>query len=312
MHLILIRHGQSSNNLLEAAHGCGDLFNSQRCVDPPLSALGETQAALLGTHFGAQLVKSKRRVHLYCSSMTRACQTLQPLARSLELRPVVHPDLYETKGFYGKLSDRGPGRKAIEGRFDGYDASLIPESGQGEETMEEAWRRVQRVASMLRKWAEMSAEDVHIVVSHNDFLGLLGKLLLCPSSCELNAEAMTEPEEMFAHSYWPMNNTGIAHLILGVKPPPSAYPVDTYLLYWNRSDHLTEDVRSGVQFKNVGFGEAAAWARVGQGGSGFKPVFDECAVLRAPRPPLWSRPVCAFATGFVVAGMLAALGRLKM
>lgn len=33
-------------------------------------------------------------------------------------------------------------------------------------------------------------------------------------------------------------------------------------LYWNRSDHLAEHQRSGIQFKNIGFSQAAEWARV--------------------------------------------------
>ena len=67
MHLLLVRHGQSKNNILEASHGvamseranliapskamtlqaehgAGKDFNSKRCVDPPLSDLGKLQA----------------------------------------------------------------------------------------------------------------------------------------------------------------------------------------------------------------------------------------------------------------------------
>eukprot|EP00966_Prymnesium_polylepis_P230984 5345434-Prymnesium_polylepis.1 len=40
MHVVLVRHGQSENNVIEQAHGESDAFFSKRSIDPPLSALG--------------------------------------------------------------------------------------------------------------------------------------------------------------------------------------------------------------------------------------------------------------------------------
>eukprot|EP00913_Durusdinium_trenchii_P018814 g17681.t1 len=73
-------------------------------------------------------------------------------------------------------------------------------------------------------------------------------------------------------SEWEGRNQAQIRLI---TPPAGAYQVDTYLLYWNRSDHLGEHQRSGVQLKNVGFTQCAEWARVGQGGSHFDQKFEE-------------------------------------
>lgn len=296
MHLLLVRHGQSANNVLEAAHGAGDAFNASRSVDPPLSELGECQAQLLGRHLGAQLRRSRHRARLICSSMTRACQTIEPLARTLGLAPLVHPDVYEVKGFYDTSGEnaRGPGRAAIHRRFAGYDVSLIPEEGQGAERCRDAEARAKRVIALLREWAaaDPTNEGVVVLVSHNDFIVLLAKLLLVPSSHSAVPRG-DEPEELFTDSYWPMNNTGVSHFVLGVRPPPGAYQVGTYLLYYNRSDHLSEATRSGVQFKNMGFGQAAEWARVGEGGSRLWPLFVERETLNGCA----ARPAWALAAG---------------
>eukprot|EP00419_Tripos_fusus_P011192 CAMPEP_0172660584 /NCGR_PEP_ID=MMETSP1074-20121228/4145_1 /TAXON_ID=2916 /ORGANISM="Ceratium fusus, Strain PA161109" /LENGTH=297 /DNA_ID=CAMNT_0013476215 /DNA_START=49 /DNA_END=942 /DNA_ORIENTATION=+ len=288
MHVILIRHGQSSNNLHEAALGMCPEYHKLRSADPALSPLGEAQAEHLARHFAPQISNAKDRVRLFCSSMTRAMQTLEPLAKSLSLNPVVHPDLYELEGFF--LQDahaHGPKREEIMQRFAGFDASLIPEGGQEAETVEEAWLRVLRVASWLRKMAaEGQDDDIVVIVAHNDFIGQLSKQLLVPSiSTPEDKKALKHSENLFSESYWPMNNTGITHIVLGVKPPEGAYKVDAYLLYWNRSDHLSEELRSGIQFKNIGFGGAAAWARVGKGGTNVSPAFSEHAVVKSFSPP---------------------------
>ncbi|CAK9014613.1 unnamed protein product [Durusdinium trenchii] len=228
MHLLLVRHGQSENNLLEATHGAGAAFYCKRSVDPPLSKLGRRQAWLLGKRFGAQLKGSKQRVRLLCSSMARAMQTAQPLAQTLGLSVLVHPDIHEVKGFFGNEQALGLGRAQIQEQYPGFVANLVPEKGQGSETCAEACIRANRVIQLLREWARGSEEDVIVIVSHNDFLGLLGRLLLVPCGGAGDNVAM-EAEQMFHDSYWPMNNTGISHFILGVRPPAGAYQVDTYL-----------------------------------------------------------------------------------
>ena len=55
MHILLVRHGQSTNNVIEAELGDCPEFYQRRVVDPALSSLGERQAAALARHVGAQL-----------------------------------------------------------------------------------------------------------------------------------------------------------------------------------------------------------------------------------------------------------------
>jgi len=310
MHVLLIRHGQSKNNILEAAHGCGKTFNSKRSIDPPLSDLGKQQAQLLGVHLGGQLHRSRHKVHLFCSSMTRAVQTLMPLARVLDLKPTVHPSLHEVNGFYDTNGQkvRGPDRAALKALCPEFSVDAIPEEGQGDETGAEAWQRATQVVGMLNDWAmtDRYKDQVIIIVSHNDTIALLARLLMVPSG---QTAVSDTPEGLFPESYWPMNNTGISHFILGITPKPESYLAKTWLVYWNRSDHLSEDVRSGVNFINSGTFGAAEWARVGQVGSGLMPLFSECQVIRSGTNRR-SLTVCVALAGFV-AGVGAAFALSK-
>jgi len=280
MHLLLVRHGQSSNNMIEAAYGAGAAFNAQRVVDPELSDMGQRQAELLGRCLGAQLgvIATKGHVRLMCSSMTRAMQTIRPLARKLAMQPAVCPDVFECKGFFCLTAGtvRGKGRNDLQAEFAEFNVQLVPPEGEAGENCSDSVARARKMAKKLRDLAaaDGASEDIVVLVSHNDFIGLLARELLVPSGAVFTTDS-NEPEQLFHESYWPMNNTGISHFVLEVRPPLGAYPVSVYLLYWNRSDHLPEELRSGVQFKNIGFTGAAEWARVGQGGSSLLPAFVE-------------------------------------
>jgi len=252
-------------------------------------------------------------VRLLCSSMTRAIQTIRPLARELGLRPLVSPEVHEVQGFFdtsGKVV-QGMGRAEIMARFPEFDAPDIPEAGQSGESAADALRRARALADALREAAtNAGGEEVVVLVSHNDFICMLARQLLQPSEPAGAAPGATGPgvesfQDLFTESYWPMNNTGVSHFILGARPPAaSSYPAKTWLVYWNRSDHLLECERSGVQFKNVGLSLAAEWARVGAGGSGLKPKFDERKAVRIFQPA-W----VALATAALAVAALMSLRR---
>lgn len=313
MHVLLVRHGQSSNNALEATYGSGKVYQEGRCMDPGLSQLGALQAQLLAQHLGAQLRASRSRVRVLCSSMKRALHTAIPLAQNLDLQLEVRPELHEVKGFfdYAGRHMRGPSRAELLQTCPTCNADAIPKDGQGDETPDEAVARAWTMVQLLRNWAAESEEadsqapdeKVVVIVAHNDFMGLLCRLLLTPSAKLSSAKTANGLHE---ESYWPMNNTGVSHIILGVRPPPSAYPADAYLVYWNRSDHLSEDLRSGVMYKNIGFCGAAEWARVGEGGSGLRPKFAERETFRACRRGPSSWEILAFGALLGVTGAMLA------
>ena len=82
------------------------------------------------------------------------------------------------------------------------------------------------------------------------------------------------------------------------------------LLCWNRTEHLTDATRSGIAWKNLpGCEGAAAWARLGEGGSGLAPaVGDEAAcvaVAARARERERKRALAAAAIGFALGVVLA-------
>jgi hypothetical protein len=118
--------------------------------------------------------------------------------------------------------------------------------------------------------ARQNENLVIVMVAHLDFICLLSQALICPDQL-----ARSPPPGQV--SFFEMNNTAVNHLILGATPPEGGCTSASVRLgYYNRSDHLHEGLRSGFMWKNVQkHPEAAAWARVGEGGSGFTPSFVE-------------------------------------
>lgn len=138
LHIILVRHGQSENNVLEAECASPAAYNELRSSDPPLSAIGHQQATLLGARLGAQLCEAaaKGQVELRCSTMARALQTAQPLARVLGQPVLVDPELVEKWGFFEehtgegsavrqRIAISGPRRREIANRYPAYNVSLV-------------------------------------------------------------------------------------------------------------------------------------------------------------------------------------------
>ena len=190
MHLVLIRHAQSANNVIEAEHGESPTFFASRAVDPPHSPLGEAQAAALGECFGAQLARPPpraARARLACSTMRRTMQTAEPLSVALGIRCEVWPEVFEQGGFYDSSSGRaapraGPTRADVEARYPAYDASRLPESTAATTRRARGGRARRARRGELRALASSDADDARpellVLVSHRDFIGLLTRALL--------------------------------------------------------------------------------------------------------------------------------------
>lgn len=239
MELYIIRHAQSTNNVLTPE------YRHLRVADAPLTGLGQSQAAVLARHLATGLnpgppadalgrpAQTDYRIsRLYCSAMWRSLHTARFIADALERPPEVWLDPHEHGGVYldhgepgGKVGYPGKTRGEILAEFPGC---LLPEGitdegwwRSGYEDWPACCARALRVARTLRRWAE--TDERITIVSHGGFINALLKALfnLLPS------------RELFFHHY----NTGITRLDfygdgrVGVR-------------YLNRSDHLPPELIS--------------------------------------------------------------------
>ncbi|MFN8196073.1 MAG: histidine phosphatase family protein [Nocardioidaceae bacterium] len=95
MDVVLIRHGQSGNNLIWEQTG----GSAGRDPDTPLTDLGLEQARALARWF-AEDPSAPRVTELHTSLMYRAVQTAAPLAEALDLPLRAHRELFEVGGPY--------------------------------------------------------------------------------------------------------------------------------------------------------------------------------------------------------------------
>lgn len=198
MELYIVRHGQSTNNV-SMVYDARD-----READPPLTDLGQTQAAKVAAYLSKgenfdhwvdrktedrETMRGYGITRLYCSPMLRTLQTMLPISKALDLQPEVWPDLHEHGGLHldtgdgrGILSFPGLSRSAMMEQFPGYVLQdSITEAGwydfsHGVEDIASAMARAIRVASVLKSQAR-SQQRIAIVV-HGTFIDALVKALL--------------------------------------------------------------------------------------------------------------------------------------
>ncbi len=236
MILYLIRHGQSSNNQLDEEFKAQpgsysmDDYMVRRVAEPPLTAMGEEQAARLGTYLGGQPIE-----RLFCSPMLRTMQTMQPVADALSRDPIVWIDLHEHGGIFerkGLNADAvgypGLGRAQMAEKFPGFRLDGIGEGGWwygGEEDREGCHARALRVLETLHRMAgELAEEDSIAAVSHGTFMDSLLKAIV---------GRLPGNEFYFNH-----HNTGITRVDF---LPWGGRRVVAFVRYVNRTEHLADD-----------------------------------------------------------------------
>ncbi len=225
MELFLIRHAQSTNNILDDER--------LRTMDPLLTELGVQQAELLAEHLARTLpLHDGRPTRLYCSAMWRALHTASIIARATGLRPEVWVDIHEHGGIYMDYGEDGgvvdyPGKTRSEILTAFPEVILPPEVTEegwwhgGREELEACYMRAARVAAALR--ARLPSEERILMISHGGFLNSLLKRLF---------EQEVEWPIFYHHA-----NTAVTYLTFSAEGHLD-------VCYLNRVDHLLPEMVS--------------------------------------------------------------------
>ena len=189
LNVILIRHAESSNNVLNDIY-IDEEYDAIRQPDPDLSDHGRLQATYLGRHLAANPrlynISNSNNNSVYCSAMHRALKTADFIGKEIGVSCEVWPDIFEIEGCHKKsVPFTGKSKSEIQTLFP--NTKLPPECTEEGwflldriETHEEAWERAGRV---IQKLHLMASEDIYkgktvAIVSHGLFLDyLLGRLV---------------------------------------------------------------------------------------------------------------------------------------
>lgn len=173
MELYLIRHAQSTNQVLDS--------RDDIVFDPHLTELGCRQADRLARFLarGEETVRfaESRIDRLVCSPMWRALQTTRPLAEALDLQPEVWIDVHE-QVFTDEIRS-GSTKQEILSAFPDY---VLPDGvmdegwwHRGRETGSSCMGRALRVA--FRLWEQAEVDENLAIVSHARFMDSLLKAI---------------------------------------------------------------------------------------------------------------------------------------
>ena len=225
MLLIVVRHGESENNVLSESirseHGYGtertqQEYDSRKSPDPHLSEQGRRQARRVAEYlrsvyinpenganavFGST-VRRIEEVRVASSPMQRALQTSKPIAEAFSCGVEVLRDSHENKGCWSGSTGpaRGLSAKEIEDAYP-FASAWDKEDDDGwwacrpKETPSESAARAIRLASMLRGMAlQATKRTAYILVSHGNFMSMLVQALL-----DLSPATPPLREKMFKH-----------------------------------------------------------------------------------------------------------------
>jgi broad specificity phosphatase PhoE len=181
MDVLLIRHGESANNVLWA--GDRAAFYAARSDDPPLTPLGVRQAQAVADHLAAT---GERIDRLIASPMLRAIQTAQPIARALGLPVEIWVEVHEHGGMYVGNPETGEGFETRSGLSRAELTELLPDAVLPDHLGHEGWWtgghedervcavRTGGVLARLVDEAGRAADDRVAIVTHGAFAdGLL-------------------------------------------------------------------------------------------------------------------------------------------
>jgi broad specificity phosphatase PhoE len=248
MRVLLIRHGQSANNVLAESQGHDyATYMAGRNPEPPLSEIGQRQAQLLAdclaqaaaqprpeTDRLAWVTKEHPIDVLYVSPMLRALQTALPISRALGLPPQVWVDIHEHGGVFtgnpeigNVVSYPGLNRAEMAAQFAEYQvADGVHDGGWwsgGYEEMDTCYGRACQVAARLFELAEQQAYAAIALVTHGTFLDAL-------------LHALFVPDESYGE------RVHFSHLNTAVSRIDFSANRRLALRYLNRIDHLPAEL----------------------------------------------------------------------
>ena len=238
MQLYLVRHGQSTNNVIYAKTGSYE----GRVPDPELTDLGLRQAKAVGKLLSKNAPATAEErfldwgnvmgfslTHIYTSLMVRAVSTAQEIADATCITPQAMCELHENGGVieYSRADKSwkglpGNNRSFFENRFPNL---LLPDDwhkgGWYEAPFEEPHLRSERAASVIAQIVDkhIDTDDAVLCVTHAGFHDHLIKIIL-----RLRHDGTL---------LFPMNNCAITRIDWNQGQP--------CLVYLNRICHLSLD-----------------------------------------------------------------------
>lgn len=248
MQILLIRHGQSSNNLLYEQNGSWH----DHVPDPALTKLGQLQAAQLANFFTSG--RLPRPTVLLSSLMLRAVQTATPLAEALDLDIIGRLDLHEVFGVCTGLPTNlqpHPGSPAsvlseVSERLRLPDS--VNENGwydRGIETPGDSVIRAQKVIDEIQE--KYGATDTLVAIVCHEWIAqyLLRAAIgletpqICVSPYQLMAEIELKTPQGCEIPWFKLNNT--ATILIDFQRNKNGDPFPPTVQWTNRTDHLNSD-----------------------------------------------------------------------
>jgi broad specificity phosphatase PhoE len=188
LRIILIRHGESENNIHHEISM--EQYQQNRQADPDLTPVGYQQAQETAEYLRMGTNALLRNVHeIYVSPVRRTLLTCRPIAHALQIKPQVWADLFEVGGVYtkdpksadvdgviGTVGLGGLTRSQMSTEFPNYILDdRVSDKGwytlSTKETKEQGRARIERVLQTLRNQVKTAAEDrTVLLVVHGDFI----------------------------------------------------------------------------------------------------------------------------------------------
>ncbi|KAJ5000727.1 hypothetical protein K4K48_002310 [Colletotrichum sp. SAR 10_66] len=222
IHLYLVRHGESVDNV-------ANLYAGSR--DASLTSHGVLQARRLGTHLAARTASAPVS-HIFASNLQRAYRTAEAVCDALSSPPNA------TEGEASSTTTTGRRVEVVQlaelrekhfgsGEGQKVGARAVGERHVGAETSEAMFTRAKKFVDEYLgpifacvDEAEEGAESV-VVVAHGIILGVLVRAL---RSAKNFGAVVASPEDQLPLAW---SNTGYVELLVAPAAPPSKEPATT-------------------------------------------------------------------------------------